>query len=129
MNLEDRTKVGRWLDHVSAQARKVERHLAADRAADALEDHPVLAQRARAAVLAGDTVTDLTFAAVYAPLDTRLCQHDRDVMAAVGRRPAGLSGLTLDGLCDLLPNRPRPYIFAAVARLEDLGYLPKGTIR
>jgi hypothetical protein len=40
VNLEDRTKVGRWLDHVSAQARKVERHQAADRATDALAEHP-----------------------------------------------------------------------------------------
>jgi predicted Zn-dependent protease len=58
VNLEDRTKVGRWLDHVSAQARKVERHQAADRATDALAEHPDLAQRVRAAVPAGDADHD-----------------------------------------------------------------------
>ncbi|MCW6003898.1 hypothetical protein K1W54_04780 [Micromonospora sp. CPCC 205371] len=58
MNLEDRTKVGRWLDHVSAQARKVERHQAADRVTEALAEHPELAQRVRAAVLAGDADHD-----------------------------------------------------------------------
>lgn len=54
MNLEDRSKVGRWLDHVSLQARRVERHQAADRVSHALADHPELARQARAAVLAGD---------------------------------------------------------------------------
>lgn len=58
MNLEDRTKVGRWLDHASAQALAVERNLAARRAADALADHPELAEQARAAVLDGDDSPD-----------------------------------------------------------------------
>lgn len=58
MNLGDRTKVGRWLDHASAQARTVERHQAADRVTDALAEHPELAQQARTAVLAGDVDHD-----------------------------------------------------------------------
>lgn len=65
------------------------------------------------------------FAAIVATIDPRLCGHDRAVIAAVEtHRPA-----TLDALCALLGPTPRPYVFAAVARLEDLGYLPTGTIR
>jgi hypothetical protein len=51
---EERARIGRWLDHASAMARKVERHLAAQRAAAALADQPELARRVREAVLAGD---------------------------------------------------------------------------
>lgn len=58
MNPDDRAKVGRWLDHASAQARTVERHLAARRAADALADYPELAEQAHAAVLDGEEHPD-----------------------------------------------------------------------
>ncbi|HEY9411099.1 MAG TPA: hypothetical protein VIP77_16080 [Jiangellaceae bacterium] len=53
MGPEDRAMVGRWLNHASAQARTVERHLAAERAAAALTS-PELRERVRQAVLHPD---------------------------------------------------------------------------
>ena len=50
MGPEDRAMVGRWLNHASAQARTVERHLAAERAAAVLAS-PELRERVRQAVL------------------------------------------------------------------------------
>jgi hypothetical protein len=56
VNLEDRTKVGRWLDHASAMARTCERNLAAGRVVEALVDHsPELAWVAFSAVMAGES--------------------------------------------------------------------------
>lgn len=52
LSTEERERIGRWLDHASAMARTVERHLAAERAATALADQPELTQRVRAAILA-----------------------------------------------------------------------------
>ena len=69
-------------------------------------------------------MTGLAFAAITAPLDDRLSPNDRQVLAAV----AGCPDVTLDALCQLV-SLPRPYVFYAVARLEDLGYLPTGVIR
>lgn len=70
--------------------------------------------------------SDLAFAGVIAHADTRLSGHDRAVMAAVAAH--GLPS-SLDHLCAWFPYTPRPYVFYAVARLEDLGYLGKGAIR
>jgi hypothetical protein len=82
-------------------------------------------------------VNDVMFSVIAAPLDDRLTAHERAVMAAVGAFPHIVSldeviragDLSLDELCRRLPRTPRPYVFYAVARLEDLGYLPKGAIR
>jgi hypothetical protein len=81
-------------------------------------------------------MSDVAFSVIAAPLDGRLSDNDKTVMAAIGRFPAQdlddcirAGDLTLDGLCARLQYTPRPYVFYAVARLEDLGYLPKGAIR
>jgi hypothetical protein len=65
------------------------------------------------------------FGMLVAPLDARLSDVDRAVLSTVVSRRIA----TLDELCRRCPNLPRPYVFAAVARLEDLGYLPTGAIR
>ena len=70
-------------------------------------------------------MTDVTFAAITAPLDDRLSPSECQVMAIIA---AVRTGVTLDALCRLV-SLPRPYVFYAVARLEDLGYLPTGVIR
>lgn len=72
-------------------------------------------------------MSDLTFAAITAPLDERLSPNERHVMALLADWPQR-GGVTLDALCRRT-SLPRPYVFAAVARLEDLGYLPIGVIR
>ena len=71
-------------------------------------------------------VTDMAFSVIASRLDSRLSAHERAVMTVLGRNDALGS---LDDLCDDLPATPRPYVFYAVARLEDLGYLPTGAIR
>ena len=81
-------------------------------------------------------MTDLAFAAITAPLDDRLSPVERLVMATIARyyTDEDLTGtprpddVTLDALCHR-SRLPWPYVFAAVARLEDLGYLPTGAIR
>jgi hypothetical protein len=81
-------------------------------------------------------VTDVAFSLITAPLDDRLNAHDRAVLAVIARFPCRdindcvrAGDLTLNSLCRGLRHTPRPYVFAAVARLEDLGYLPIGAIR
>lgn len=82
-------------------------------------------------------MSDVMFSVIAAPLDPRLSGHERDVMAAIGRikvidsldEVIRAGDITLNGLCRLMPGTPRPYLFYAVARLEDLGYLPNGAIR
>jgi hypothetical protein len=74
---------------------------------------------------------DVAAAVILAPLDVRLSRHDCAVMREIGQIVDAVlaGGITLDGLCERLPNTPREYVFAAVARLEDRGYLPLGVIR
>jgi hypothetical protein len=60
-----------------------------------------------------------------ADLDPCLNINDLEVLALINRNE---NVSTLDGLC-ALTIRPREYVFAAVARLEDRGFLDKGAIR
>lgn len=74
----------------------------------------------------------LTFAVLAARVDDRCNIHDRNVLtyvAELGDDAIDARAVTLDGLCERFPLTPRPHVFAAVARLEDLDYLPKGAIR
>lgn len=78
------------------------------------------------------TGPDLAFGAVVVDADPRLSKWDREVLRAVAQQPNCL--WTLDILAvRVLPKdlraTGRQYVFAAVARLEDFGYLPMGRIR
>ena len=67
-------------------------------------------------------------AVLLSRIDRTLCDWDRRIL----RQLLGRYGLpTLDELAaELEPyGSGRPHVFAAVARLEDRGWLPKGQIR
>jgi hypothetical protein len=66
-----------------------------------------------------------SIAARLADLNPSLTINDLEVLALIDRNE---NVSTLDGLC-ALTVRPREYVFAAVARLEDRGFLDKGAIR
>ncbi|MEV0431530.1 hypothetical protein [Micromonospora sp. NPDC050495] len=81
-------------------------------------------------------MTDVIFGAITAPLDVRLSANEQQVMQSIAEwRLIDINdvvyarGITLDALCRRLRDLPRPVVFASVARLEDLGYLPMGAIR
>lgn len=77
-------------------------------------------------------MTDTTFSAIASRVDDRCNDHDRAVLAYLadlGDDTLRCGGVSLDALCDRFPTTPREFVFAAVARLEDRGYLPKGAIR
>lgn len=81
--------------------------------------------------------TNIAAANLLAHADPALSDLDRQVLAAVAGWPhihdldecIRAGDITLDGLCRTLPTLPRPHVFAAVARLEDYHYLPRGAIR
>lgn len=72
------------------------------------------------------TDADKAFRFLIAQVDDALSANDRTIMAMIERR--GMPA-TLDHLCSWVPHLPRPVVFYTVARLEDLGYLPKADIR
>jgi hypothetical protein len=81
-------------------------------------------------------VTDIAAARLLAQADPSLSDCDRMVLNVIAGWPhihdldecLRAGDVTLDGLCGTV-RLPRPYVFAAVARLEDAGYLPMGAIR
>ncbi len=86
--------------------------------------------------MAGRLTTDIACANLLCAVDAALSANDRDVLATIAAWPhiddldecIRAGDITLDRLCARL-SLPRPYVFYSVARLEDLGYLPKGAIR
>lgn len=87
---------------------------------------------------AGVTCIPVREAAVLAQADPQCSPADRMVLATIAawQRPRGVSldawiadkNLTLDVLATQV-RYPRPVVFACVAQLEDIGYLPKSAIR
>lgn len=72
-------------------------------------------------------MADLTFAGLTADIDVRLSPNERDVMRVIAVWKGDIS---LDRLARLLSSRlPKPHVFYAVGRLEDLHYLPEGLVR
>lgn len=73
------------------------------------------------------------FGAIVASLDPRLNAYQTAVLRVVAADPD--REWTLDSLAaEVLPRMglsasARQYVFAAVATLEDIGYLPRGSIR
>jgi len=82
------------------------------------------------------TKGNIAFAAIVGPLDPRLSAIDLHVLHLIASLPHSrdlddcirAGDFTLDDLCRKT-RLPRPHVFAAVARLEDFGLLPKGAIR
>lgn len=62
---------------------------------------------------------------LLASADGRVSQMDWDVLQCL----ADGAVTTLDALAEQLGGWPPEHVFAAVARLEGYGYLPKGMIR
>jgi len=71
------------------------------------------------------------FAGIVADADPVLSGHERRVLRVLAAVSADRL-LTLDGLSELVypgDSHARRYVFAAVASLEDIGYLTRGKIR
>ena len=71
------------------------------------------------------------FGAVIADADPQLSGHERRVLRVLNAWPPGRT-LTLDNLAEAAypgSGYARRHVFAAVASLEDIGYLERGEIR
>jgi hypothetical protein len=82
---------------------------------------------------------NLTYAAIVAPLDARVCGIDAETLGLItllaSRNPevsadeaVARGDISLDKLCRAT-NLPKPHVFAAVARLEEFGLIPESCIR
>lgn len=68
---------------------------------------------------------------LLAEADPTLSRWEKDVLGALARWDEQRPPPTLDSLAETLSIRDeaRPFVFAAVARLENAGWLPRGAIR